>query len=105
MNESRERSQGSKKVANLVTDIPGHETEYVLTTHRTPSSPAEEELPRDWERKIQDKLGEGWSVMDRSGRIEIRPPDLVTDEESDIQVKSALEGVLGSKYDLRESSF
>lgn len=104
MNEARERNQGSKKTANLVTYIPGHETEYVLTVHKDPFSEAEQ-LPLDWEREIQDKLGERWSVLDRGGRIEIIPPHLAINEANSEKVMSTLEDVLGNKHDLRLMSF
>lgn len=102
MNEAGEIKQGNKKIANLATGRPEHEGEYIFTIHASPSSEAED-LPSSWEREIQDSLGERWGVKDRGGRIEITPPGLIVNDDNTKKLRSALEGILGSRYNLQES--
>ena len=74
----------------------GHEDEWVLTRHKGAFGEAEE-LPKGWEKEITNKLGKGWSVMNRGGyRIEIRPPKSEISEEQGKMLRVTIEDVTGA---------
>jgi hydroxymethylpyrimidine pyrophosphatase-like HAD family hydrolase len=99
MSESEPKEQ-HKKVALFNYGMSGHENEFVITLHKNRYSAAED-IPRELEELIEEKLGEGYSVMSRGARIEIMPPGLKINEEIQKTVHDAIADVLGEDYELR----
>ena len=88
----------------------GHEDEYVikylpLGPYSDPTS-----IPADWESTFTERLGKGWSVMDRGERLEIKPPIVGENrltsqpkrtEETDAAVRSILQLLVGKNCELK----
>lgn len=92
-----ETIKGPNKIVNLEFGGQGHEDEYVLTLHKNLYAEAED-LPSEWEGEIKERLGEGWTVLNRGFRIEIAPPKLKHDEEQEQFVNQVVTDVfLGVK--------
>lgn len=82
---------------DLVFGKPGHEIEYVLTTRKNKFAEADS-ISYDWEDEIIQRLGEGWSVMNRGERIEIVPPNGERSAESDSKLREVIQSVIGAEY-------
>ncbi len=88
----------------------GHENEYVIKN--LPLGPYSDptSIPADWESTFTEKLGKGWSVMNRGERLEIKPPlvgeNRLTSQpertkETDATVRSILYSLVGGNCELK----
>lgn len=75
---------------------PGHETEYVFTLQPSMYSEAQE-LPFEWEIELEDKLGEGWAVMNRGHRIEITPPNSERTDQTNSILLEAIKSIVSDE--------
>lgn len=76
----------------------GHEREYLFTIHPNRFTEAQI-VPPDWESRLEEKLGSGWRVLDRGARIELMPPSLKRNEDTDRQASEAVQALLaGENY-------
>lgn len=77
----------------------GHEKEYIFKIQANKYSESQD-IPCEWEEKILEFLGEGWSVMNRNARIEIVPPNLTRTPETDSKVTEIIKSLISEDCEL-----
>ncbi len=87
----------------------GHEDEYDIRFLPNGLGAIKEvDIPDGWESIFEQKLEKGWHVMNRGGRLEVKPPrvgnDILTSkrertEETDRAIRNILKSLVGEGYE------